>query len=358
MHLDWKWNKQRPHFIAEGLSDFFDIKVIYMASKDLIFKNSSNSTTNEKNLNITPIFRMPFYENQRIYNLNRYYMRSYLKFLIKRYDPDFLWITFPQLYDYIPSNTRCKLIYDCMDLATAFDFNDDFKDKLTKIEEKLINDSSIIFVSSNSLFTILNEKYHCEDKLLIVRNAFGGTVIDNNLNNNTVEKKSQNYKIGFFGSISKAFIDFKKIKITLEEIDNIEYHLIGPVNEDVKSKHDRLKFYGMVNYNELGNYVKNFDCFILPFNLDDFRRASDPVKLYEYINYNKPIISVYYDELEYFSNFLYFYSNTVELLDILNDMVINGFVRKYSPEDRFKFLENNSWDNRVLKIVKYLNNLQ
>ena len=54
-----------------------------------------------------------------------------------KYDPDFIWITFPQLYDYIPPNTKCKVIYDCMDLSTGFDFPESFKSKILNLEEKL-----------------------------------------------------------------------------------------------------------------------------------------------------------------------------------------------------------------------------
>jgi hypothetical protein len=55
-------------------------------------------------------------------------------------------------------------------------------------------------------------------------------------------------------------------------------------------------------------HVKEFDCLIIPFNVDDKIKAADPGKIYGYINYNKPIISVYYKELDYFLNFYIFIS--------------------------------------------------
>ena len=156
MHVDWRWIKQRPHFIAEGLSHFYDITVIHFCSKRYLFGNSDSSTTNEKNLNLLPAFRLPLYQNKAIYALNKVYMKIYFKILIEKYNPDFIWITFPQLYDYIPSNTRCKIIYDCMDEAVGFDFPNDFKSKIVKLEKKLLKNASIIFVSSNYLFNIFS----------------------------------------------------------------------------------------------------------------------------------------------------------------------------------------------------------
>ena len=33
MHVDWNWIKQRPHFIAEELTTWYDIKVVYPHAK-------------------------------------------------------------------------------------------------------------------------------------------------------------------------------------------------------------------------------------------------------------------------------------------------------------------------------------
>jgi teichuronic acid biosynthesis glycosyltransferase TuaH len=354
MHLDWRWIKQRPHFIAEGLSDFYDVTVIHFYSKHYLFKNSETSTPNEKNLKLLPAFRLPFYQKKIIYDLNKIYIKLYFKFLIERYDPDFLWITFPQLYDYIPSNHHCKIIYDCMDLSTGFDYKENFKLRLSNAESRLINDSDAVFVSSNNLLNKLDETYHCSDKLVLVRNAFGGKII----NDLIVEKKHEkSLKIGYVGSIHSQLIDFGTVKRTLEESDNIEYHFIGPLNYNVKFEHDKVKFYGIITHKDLYSYVKNFDCLILPFKLDELVKFVDPVKLYEYINYNKPIISVYYEELEYFSQFLYFYSDSKDLVAILNQMIEEGLLRKYSDSERLEFLKNNSWDVRIHKIVKSLEEL-
>lgn len=350
MHIDWRWIKQRPHFIAEGLSDFYDVTVVHFCSKRYLFGTSDALTVNKKNLDLLPAFRIPFYQNNAVYVLNKAYMKIYFKMLLKKYDPDFIWITFPQLYDYIPSNTRCKIIYDCMDEATGFDFQDSFKSKILELEEKLVNDASIVFTSSNYLFKTLDKNYQCNDKLVLVRNAFDGKIIDNK---GIINKVQENFKIGYVGTISQL-IDFEKIRITLDEIKNIEYHFIGPYMLEKELKHDKIKFYGTINHGELYDYVKNFDCLIMPFKLNELVKSVDPVKLYEYINYNKPILSIYYDELDYFSQFIYFYSDTQELISLLKKMIKNQFVTKYSDDERVKFLEANSWDVRVSEIIKYL----
>lgn len=351
MHIDWRWIKQRPHFIAEGLSKFYELNVVHFCSKDYLFK--SYNCSDEDNFNIIPTLRLPFYQNKSIYSLNKLVLKIYFKFLIKRYKPDFIWITFPQMYDYIPSNINCKIIYDCMDFSTGFDFSRDFKSKVEMLESKLVENASIIFVSSNYIFNDLKMKYRCDNKMFLIRNAFSGEIIDFVEEN---PKTDEIVKIGYVGTISK-WVDFEKIKITLNKFKNIEYHLIGPWEIKNHLKNNKIKIHGVVDYNKIYNYVKNLDCLIVPFKLDKKIKSADPGKIYGYINYNKPIISVYYEELNYFSKFVYFYSNIDELQDLMTKMIKKGFKKKYSSEERIKFLKENSWEIRVKEIIKCLKNL-
>lgn len=355
MHLDWKWIKQRPHFIAEHLTDYYDVKVVYMASKEF-FINSSESTTNEKNMDINPVFRLPFYENDLVYYLNKIYIGFYLNVLIKSYDPDYIWLTFPQLYEYIPFNRRFKIIYDCMDDASSIDLEENLKKRTINLEMELLKNASKIFVSSKNLIKKLSDEYGYNERIILVKNAFGGNIID--LNDENIPKSRKSYKIGFIGAIPPYF-DFEMLHYTLEEFENIEYHLIGPFERRTTDpwQHDKIKLYGVINHNKLYDIAKEFDCFILPLKINDLVKSVDPVKMYEYVNFNKPIITVFYDELEYFSQYVYFYSNKEELIDLLKNLIKADFPKNYSGSERLNFLKYNSWDMRVYKIVKSLSGI-
>lgn len=350
MHLDWRWIKQRPHFIAEGLSKRYDVTVVHFCSKNYLFKNYDKLNNN---LRILPALRLPLYQNRVIYALNKIYLKLYFKLLIKKHKPDYIWITFPQLYDYIPNENNCKIIYDCMDLAIGFDFNDRFKIKINNLEKKVIKDASIVFGSSNYIFDDLIKKYGCKNKTFLIRNAFAGEIIDSCEEN---LEKNERIKIGYVGTISK-WVDFKTIEEILNLFKNIEFHFIGPWERGKKIKSNRCLFYGSLDYYKIYNYIKNFNCLIVPFKLDKKIRSADPGKIYGYINYNKPIISVYYEELDYFSSFLYFYNNTKELQYLLEKMIRNGFKRKYSNSERLKFLIDNTWNKRIEQINMCLENL-
>jgi hypothetical protein len=85
----------------------------------------------------------------------------------------------------------------------------------------------------------------------------------------------------------------------------------------------------------------------MPFQVTPLIESVDPVKLYEYINFGKPILSVYYDEIARFAPFVHFYRSHDEALDIISQLAAAKIGRKYSEIEREAFLSANSWMERV-----------
>lgn len=353
MHISWDGIKQRPHFIAENLSKVYDTSIFYASYlADLKLVNNSH-----ENLFLKSFYQLPLrYRIGLISQINNWYLKIYFKYILKNCEYDFIWITFPELYELLPKNLHLKIIYDCMDDAISFGDNVRLNDRLLDQEKKLIKDASIIFASSNNLIKKLNDRYKCENKIFLVRNAFGGNILDVTKQNSMSNKK--NIKIGYVGSVSKWF-DFESIKSSLENFKDIEYHMIGPIDRSIninEHKHERVIFHGPVNHTHLYEYVKDFDCMIMPFEINELVLSVDPVKLYEYINYDKPIISVFYDELNHFSPYVYFYSELDDLNSVINYLIKNNFPKKYSNHERLVFLKNNSWSERTRIISEKINN--
>jgi teichuronic acid biosynthesis glycosyltransferase TuaH len=350
MDIDWDWIKQRPQFIAEGLSQFHEVHVLCRTFPITLITKSAHKTK-ANNVNVHRFYALPFSFKKGIYFINKLYLKLYFWYFLKKHNPEFLWIPFPILYDFIPKN-KYKIIYDCMDDYTEFEFNNYYNNRIKQCEEKLINDSLIIFTSSQNLYRNLNEKYtvKVKDKIFIIRNAFDGLIFKNN--DDEIERKFP-YKIGYVGSISSWF-DFEILEKTLKKFKEIEYHIIGPVYKEVSgvTTNKRIIFHGPVEHDKLYSYIKDYDCMVMPFKLNDLVSSVDPVKLYEYINYDKPIISICYDEVKRFSPFVYFYSDEFELMGVLSHLIEHNFPKKYSEEERIRFLEKNTWKKRISQILE------
>jgi hypothetical protein len=348
MHVDWDWIKQRPHFIAINLSLFYKIKVIYpFAWRRLgLIKNSFGK------LNPQPFFLIPF--SGKFYfirKINSLYMKYYMYILIKFYKPDIVWISSPEISNFLPEKLSAKLIYDCMDDVALLINNQSIKKDLINSESRLIARCSRVFCSSSKLLEQLVVRNGKSSKYTIVNNALEISSLTN-FSKIEKEKKEQDiFIIGYIGTVSSWF-DFKAVITLLNKLKYVEIHIIGPIYgiNQPPPAHPNLKYLGSSSHDDLKNKVNNFDAFIMPFCLNELIESVDPVKIYEYIYFNKPIFCIRYKEVEKFSEFVDFYSNYDQLVNLVKKYK-NGAKRKYTEKSRDKFILKNTWSDRC-KIIR------
>jgi teichuronic acid biosynthesis glycosyltransferase TuaH len=352
MHIDWRWIKQRPQFIAEGLSEKHRVFVLYIRNRKLNLKYNYEPSLVHK----LPLFHIPkSYQITLLHLIKKIYFKSCISLIKHIFKPSMIWLTHPELLEYI-RDPKIPIIYDCMDDAVSLSFSPTHKRWIELLEANLLNRASIVFVSSQNLLNIKVGDSNKPQNIILVRNAFDGNVLENNMHE--VPKRIKTYKILYYGTIATWF-DFDLLKSSLAKFNNIEYHLIGPIERIDSSKIDkRIKLLHQLKHSDLMEYAKEFDILIMPFKVNDTVKAVDPVKLYEYINLNKFIISVYYPELKRYSRFVEFYRTYDEYFRILSNIEKNGIKIKYTNQDRIDFLSYNSWANRIDLIERSISKIQ
>lgn len=354
MHVDWDWAKQRPHFLAEHLAAHHDVLVLYpyaRVRKNLV-KNDRTSVRLFPFFPIAPVGRFLSVRN---------FINSASKLLtrmaIKWHRPDLVWTSSPEMFVYLPKPLPCRLVYDCMDDILAFPTNSRRKDLLGALELDLIRASDRVFCSSNNLRRKLSIRSGAAEKLITVHNAFEPAAFANFSTNSEKVKLNDRRILGYIGTISSWF-DFEALLRIVDEFKLIEIHILGP-NENLEvaaPRHERIKYLGAVRHELIPMYVSQFDVLIMPFKVIDLIQSVDPVKLYEYIFFNKPIVSVWYEEIERFSEFVDFYTTHQELTSILNRYLDEGFKKKYTNAQQLQFINSNTWEDRVQQIQEYLPN--
>lgn len=340
--VDWCWIKQRPQYIAEGLSKENQVLVLYIHTFDKR-RVSRRILPREKNLGVYPIYKIPLLDK---YDLGRKINDAIKGFIIKcaykKFKPEVVFTSSAEHIKFV--NNMNNVVYDCMDDQISFEISENHKAEILINEHKLIEKSNLVFVSSENLISKLVNRYKIGEsgKIHLVRNAFSGQIIPLETGDNEI---NEIFEISYFGTIESWF-DFDSILHSLDMIENLSFVLYGPVSREIKiPKHDRLVYKGIVEHDDLYNTIKNTDCFIMPFKVTELIKSVDPVKFYEYINFNKHIISVYYPEIEHYGEFVDFYTDKQDLVRVLNE-VISRTGLKYSNRQRLEFLEKNTWEKR------------
>ena len=349
MHINWGWIKQRPQFIAEFISNKYNVIVLhpYTKTKNLL-------TFSKTHLITIPYF--PVLASNNIYKkIKNLIKHCYLFIAINTFNPDIIWISDPQIYKFIQFLIlkRHIVIYDCMDDTREFFQDKKQKQDIAEAEFALLSRAKIVFTSSNNLFSKLVSRGCDMSKIYVVRNAFDGNILNCEGKPSKLSQKNK-FKIGYIGTISE-WLDFDSLLFCLQEIKNIEFHFIGPVTSQIP-QHENFLFHGPIEHSKLQNLAKDYDCMIMPFKTNELIEGVDPVKLYEYINYNKNIIAIYYKEIKRFANFVYFYRSKEELVSTVKSLLGDNKL-KYSQQERIEFLKHNSWSCRAEQIFKALESL-
>ena len=105
--------------------------------------------------------------------------------------------------------------------------------------------------------------------------------------------------IGYYGALAKWF-DYDLIKY-LANTGKYEIVLFGIKYDDSYEKAgldqvEHVHFLGAREYKVLQNYAQKIDVLTIPFLINDITKATSPVKLFEYMAANKPIVTTDMDE--------------------------------------------------------------
>ncbi|HBS43781.1 MAG TPA: hypothetical protein DEA91_03640 [Paenibacillus sp.] len=117
-----------------------------------------------------------------------------------------------------------------------------------------------------------------------------------------------------------------------------------------KITHPRIAYVGAVSHDSLASYIKDVDAFIMPFVVNRLIEAVDPVKMYEYILFNKPVFCIRYPEVGKFEEYVYLYEDNNEVLEKITKVMYGS----HETKDSFDYLKDNTWNERVNEIKKVI----
>lgn len=165
--------------------------------------------------------------------------------------------------------------------------------------------------------------------------------------------------IGYYGALATWF-DYDLVKYLAENRKEYNIVLFGvkydeSLNKAGLEKYNNIYYMGPRDYSVLQNYADKFSVCTIPFLINSITQATSPVKLFEYMATQKPIVTTAMTECMKYKSVMIANSKQefIELIDKAIKM------NKNDDSNYFNDLKNealeNTWEEKSKQIVELLN---
>lgn len=328
--------KQRPQQIALNIPE--DVLFLYHSNKDK-YGNKLNYKKIKANVYLInlDIYRKYIYKIKNnnylmIYSTNYFSIRK-----IKKYQKN-----------------NFKLIYEYVDNIDDMLCGKKLVVKLNKVLNFVINNNAYIITTATKLYDNVIS-YNSRANVKLITNGCDYNhfhMSEAKLPSDLTLKKPI---VGYYGALANWF-DYDLIK-KINDTNKYKVVLIGQKydNSFDNSFIEQLKnvvYLGKKEYKELPNYLYYFDICIIPFIINDITLSTSPVKVFEYMAGNKPIVTTALPECMKYESVL-ISKNHDEFINNL-DLAI-----KLKNNDKYlKKLNNdalsNTWESKCIEMIKFL----
>ena len=346
--VNWRWIKQRPHFLAEYLSsqsievDYFSITPF---KKQKIKRMQSGQYLKIRDVYVIPLAsKFKVIEQMNI---------VYVKAILSNTHYDKIILTHPVQYKYLSKGQKAhaEIIYECMDNIPYF-YKGSKQTEVIEEEERLCHSVGKIIVSSNYLKEKLVTQYNVDaNKIYVILNAVDKKEFT--LKVNPVDLKKPN--LVYIGSISE-WVDLETLKIFADNNSSYYIYLIGPMESSIKKEFSKLSgniiWIDSIPHSKVKDYIAASDIMLIPFKVNELIRGVDPVKMYEYLSMGGKVLTSYWKELDRYkdNNLVNFYSGHKEF-----EKKVYSLINKEKCVVRdIHFIEANNWEIRGEEYLKVL----
>ncbi|WP_456364649.1 hypothetical protein C1N73_05585 [Priestia aryabhattai] len=247
----------------------------------------------------------------------------------------------------------CLKIFDTIDNLVQHKAYTEIQRIQNSERYEIVNkNTDVIFSVSESNLKILYSdnrarKYH-------IQNGINAKRFENcKFVTNNIKKANKKLVCGYVGVIESR-VDYKLLKALALQEKQIEFQLAGPVLEENTDLNflkelDNVKFTGPVPYDRVPETIHNFDICIMPHVINTFTNSMSPLKFYEYLAANKPVIMTKVPPAEYVSslNGVFVASTTQEWINAIKQASLVCDDKLEKDIQRQNLIDKHSWGKIV-----------
>lgn len=352
-HLRWNFVYQRPQHLFSRFAKHFRVFFIEEPLYDADTPFLDNSLSKEGVWVIVPHLTSGMDELSANAEQERLLQGFFAYFKVAEY---IAWYYTPMALAISEKLTPLLTVYDCMDELSAFK---NAPSILQQREKELFRKADLVFTGGYSLYEAKKNSHQCVypfpssiDKKHFAKSRIQG-----------IEPADQfsipHPRIGFFGVIDER-MDIELLEKIASLQPDWQFILIGPtvkIDPTGLPNNPNIHYLGGKQYSELPSYLGGWDVAMMPFALNESTRYISPTKTPEYLAGGVPVVSTAIQDVvnPYGENGLVYIAHTPEdfIKGIKQEMEMKAKESWLKAVD--SFLENNSWDNTVEKMMFLIN---
>lgn len=255
-----------------------------------------------------------------------------------------------KLLIHVPDMEVAKILADfvAMNYLTIYDILDDW-------EEFSLRGQAIWFDEETEKYILRNvyKRYAVSQGLIKKFKQYNIQLLPNGFSKEQLTdapKENLNLgkiNLGYFGHLTKEWFDWNLVLDIAKKNPEVYIHVIGYGMPDDLALPSNVKFYGKLLPSQLSGYVKNWDVCILPFQDIELSKSVNPIKVYEYLYFGKPVVLTGIPNLEDFPYVYFSHNNEEEFMNLVRKAMNTSLdFRKIE-----KFLDQNKWEDRANVIL-------
>jgi len=235
-----------------------------------------------------------------------------------------IWNYNPMYVVYFNKLSQKLNIFDTVDNWLEHSSYKQYKEVLRKNYDLIRDGSDLIFTVSESSKQIL---FNNQENTHWIPNAVDLEYFQGQVNISDKLKEIPRPIIGFLGILQDRIDDNILLYLAKNNPDK-SLVLAGPVWKNFpKKKFKGLKnvyFLGQISYSEIPALYNGFDVGIIPYKINAFVKSTDPMKYYEYIAANLPVVSTSAPGIERFGHLIAIANNVEDFNDFVNQAIKEG----------------------------------
>ena len=272
-----------------------------------------------------------------------------------------LWLVRPDTWD-VPGKLQEKVVmYQMVDDYLSYaGLTERARARIQEEERRLASRADILIVTSEYLLEV---KRHLGDHIILVRNGVDERTLEEGLRGECdcpEELRAAPRPIyGYIGGVTEKLDMDLLEKVAVEAARKLGGTLVfvgtlSATEPNVVSHIQRLRalpqvlFLGQRDVSLIPAYLRAFDVCLVPYKIGSQAKAIDPLKLYEYLAFGKPIVSVDIPSVRRYAHVLKIGRTHEEFVRLLGEAALEK--DQNLAEERRAIARENTWEARAEQI--------